>query len=155
MYEQLTPRKIMPPYIANGQLELQCITQTYHAPTNRKSHNRLHIQAAQHHRPLTGSVLYRLVKGTRVWSSWPRSLWPPCVADADIIFLPCGFFLSSIFFYSLISAAADWMSSILRLSANLESRSEMCYKWLAGNTGRNKIAICVPSHNFVGLYLCN
>ena len=21
-------------------------------------------------------------------------LWPPCVADADIIFLPCGFFLS-------------------------------------------------------------
>jgi len=27
-------------------------------------------------------------------------LWPPCVADADIIFLPCGFFLSSIFFYS-------------------------------------------------------
>jgi len=30
-------------------------------------------------------------------------LWPPCVADADIIFLPCGsfFYLSSIFFYSL------------------------------------------------------
>ena len=26
-------------------------------------------------------------------------LWPPCVADADIIFLPCGFFLSSIFFF--------------------------------------------------------
>ena len=25
-------------------------------------------------------------------------LWPPCIADADIIFLPCGFFLS--FFYS-------------------------------------------------------
>jgi len=24
----------------------------------------------------------------------PESLWPPCVADADIIFLPCGFFLS-------------------------------------------------------------
>jgi len=30
------------------------------------------------------------------------SLWPPCVADAVIIFLPCGFFLSSILylFYS-------------------------------------------------------
>jgi len=27
-------------------------------------------------------------------------LWPPCVADADIIFLPCGFFLLSSFFYS-------------------------------------------------------
>jgi len=26
-------------------------------------------------------------------------LWPPCVADADIIFLPCGFFPSSIFFF--------------------------------------------------------
>jgi len=26
-------------------------------------------------------------------------LWPPCVANADIIFLPCGFFLLS-FFYS-------------------------------------------------------
>jgi len=21
-----------------------------------------------------------------------RLLWPPCIADADIIFLPCGFF---------------------------------------------------------------
>ena len=29
-------------------------------------------------------------------------LWPPCIADADIIFLPCSFFLSSsiFFFYS-------------------------------------------------------
>jgi len=26
-------------------------------------------------------------------------LWPPCVADADIIFLPCGFFLLSIFYH--------------------------------------------------------
>ena len=41
------------------------------------------------------------------------SLWPPCVADADIIFLPCGFFLS-FFIPRLISAVADWMSTILR-----------------------------------------
>jgi len=27
-------------------------------------------------------------------------LWPPCLADADIILLPCGFYLLSIFFYS-------------------------------------------------------
>jgi len=27
-------------------------------------------------------------------------LWPPCVADADIIFLPCGFFY--LFFPRLI-----------------------------------------------------
>jgi len=41
-------------------------------------------------------------------------LWPPCVADADIIFLSCGFFhLLSFFFLRLISAIADWMSTIL------------------------------------------
>ena len=71
-------------------------------------------------------------------------LWPPCVADADILFLPCGFFLSSIFFYlffipRLISAAADWMSTILLHMvwpcANLECRTEMCCTRLAGNTG--------------------
>jgi len=36
--------------------------------------------------------------------------------------------------------------------------SEMCCTRLAENTGRKnceKIAICAPSHNFVGLYLCN
>jgi len=33
--------------------------------------------------------------------------------------------------------------------------SEMCCTRLTGNTGRKKIAICAPSHNFVGLYLCN
>ena len=38
--------------------------------------------------------------------------WPPCVADADIIFLSC-FFLLSFFFPRLISAVADWMSTIL------------------------------------------
>jgi len=26
-------------------------------------------------------------------------LWPPCIADADIIFLPCSFFLSSSFLF--------------------------------------------------------
>jgi len=31
--------------------------------------------------------------------AWAFCLWPPCVADADIIFLPCGFFPSSIFFF--------------------------------------------------------
>jgi len=37
-------------------------------------------------------------------------LWPPCVADADIMFLPCGFFffLSSIF-PRLISAVTHWI----------------------------------------------
>ena len=31
----------------------------------------------------------------------------------------------------------------------------MCFTRLAGNRGRKKIAIWAPSHNFVGLYLCN
>jgi len=33
--------------------------------------------------------------------------------------------------------------------------SEICCTQLAGNTGRKKIAICAPSHNFVHLYLRN
>ena len=40
-------------------------------------------------------------------------LWPSCAADADIIFLPCGFFFLSFLFPRLISAATDWMSTIL------------------------------------------
>jgi len=39
-------------------------------------------------------------------------LWPPCVANADILFYPSGYCLSS-FFPRLISAVADWMSTIL------------------------------------------
>jgi len=39
-------------------------------------------------------------------------LWPPCVADTDIIFLPCGFFFLS-FSPRLISVVGDWMSTIL------------------------------------------
>jgi len=38
-------------------------------------------------------------------------LWPPCVANADIIFFVM--FLLSSFFPRLVSAAADWMSTIL------------------------------------------
>jgi len=30
-------------------------------------------------------------------STWPRLLWPPCAADADIIFLPCDFYLVLLF----------------------------------------------------------
>jgi len=39
-------------------------------------------------------------------------LWPPCVADADIIFSSCGIFFLSSFFRRLISAVGDWMSTI-------------------------------------------
>ena len=55
------------------------------------------------------------------------------------------FFLLSFFFPRLISAAADWMSTIYfhtwcGLSANLRRRSETCCKRLAENTGRKKVA---------------
>jgi len=50
------------------------------------------------------------------WSSYCHMchsfLWPSYGIGQAIIFLPCGFFFSS-FFPHLISAAADWMSSIL------------------------------------------
>jgi len=68
-------------------------------------------------------------------------LWLPCVADADIISLHCGFFFLY-FFPRLISVVADWMSTILwhmcGLSTNLEWMSEMCCVRLAENTGRKK-----------------
>jgi len=51
-------------------------------------------------------------------------------------------FLSSNFFPRLISAAADWMSTILRHmvcpSANLDCRYEICCAWLAGNAEPKK-----------------
>ena len=66
------------------------------------------------------------------------------MADADIIFLPCGFYLSIFFIPRLISAAADWMSRYFHtwcgLSANLECRSEMCCTRLAANAGPKKVA---------------
>ena len=79
-------------------------------------------------------------------------LWPPCVADADIVFLSCGFFFLSFFFFPrLISAAADWMSTIFPhmvwITANLECRSEMCCTHLAGNAGRKKS----PGHHRITL----
>jgi len=43
-------------------------------------------------------------------------LWPPCVADADIILSSCGFkffFFVSSFLPRLITAVAEWMSTIL------------------------------------------
>jgi len=60
-------------------------------------------------------------------------LWPPCVADANIIFSSCGFFYVSFFSSPNLS---DRMSTIwCGLSANLECRSETCCAQLAANTG--------------------
>jgi len=79
-------------------------------------------------------------------------------------FLLLSFFLFFYLFPRLISAVADWTSSVDHIhtwcgpSANLECRSETCCTRLAGNAGpqnRQKFAIWAPSHKFVGLYLRN
>jgi len=46
-----------------------------------------------------GLALHRQQSGLDCGLSGILLLWPPCVADADIIFLPCSFFVSSIFFF--------------------------------------------------------
>jgi len=81
------------------------------------------------------------------------------------VFLPCGFYISSSFFVFFLASSQPLQIGCLGyfytwwgLSANLECRSEMCHMRLAENTGRKndaKIAICAPSHKFVGLYLRN
>jgi len=45
---------------------------------------------------LTRSLLKSIWQNTR----YASLLWPPCVADADVIFLPCGFFFFLSFFIS-------------------------------------------------------
>ena len=86
-------------------------------------------------------------------------LWRPYVADADIIFLPCGFFLS---FFPRLSQRPQigylpYFDTSCGPSANLECRSETCCTRLAGNAdpkNHQKVAIWAPSHNFVGQYIC-
>jgi len=85
-----------------------------------------------------------------------------CNSAGHYIFALWFVFLSFFFFFfpRLISVAADWMSTILphmemEVQIYNACRSEMCCTRLAGNTGRKKIAIFAPSHNFVGLYLRN
>jgi len=75
-------------------------------------------------------------------------LWPPCVADADIIFLPCGFFYLLSFFFSspnLIRRRLDvchtfthGVALVRILDAGLK-RAARCTR-LAPNTGRKKVA---------------
>jgi len=71
------------------------------------------------------------------------------IGRRPLYFCPVVSFFYLLFFPRLISYLDTWCS----FSANLECRSEMCCTRLSGNTGRKKIAILAPSHNFVGLYL--
>ena len=92
-------------------------------------------------------------------------LWSPYVIGQTIIFSSCSFFLlSSSFFSRLISAAAHWMSTILRHiygvalvrieNAGLKRAARGSLE-MQDSKNCQKLAICAPSHNFVGLYLRN
>ena len=56
-----------------------------------------------------------VAKRSSISATAEHLLWPPYGIGQAIIFLPCGFFLSYFFFFfpRLMSAAADWMSTIL------------------------------------------
>ena len=91
-------------------------------------------------------------------------LWPPCVADADIIFLPCGFFyLLSFFFCSpnLSIRSLDVCHTCTRgvalvriYDAGMKRAARGSLK-IQDAKNRQKFAILAPSHDFVGLYLRN
>jgi len=63
--------------------------------------------------PLGLPSITRILTGSST-AQW--FLWPPCVADADIIFLPCGFFLLS-FFYSSPNRSG-WRLDVYHTSAH-------------------------------------
>jgi len=73
-------------------------------------------------------------------------LWLPGIADADIIFLPCDFYLSSssLFFFVLAESQRSAIGCLpyfhtwCGLSANLECMSEICTQF-AKNTGCKKL----------------
>jgi len=54
----------------------------------------------------------RLIGQAIIFCRYGFFLWPPCILDADIIFLSRFFFFLSCF-SRLISSVADWMSTIL------------------------------------------
>jgi len=111
-------------------------------------------------------------RGRHLYSAGRPSRW----ASAHILVMAalrsrCGHYIFALWFLSfylsffphLISAATDWMSTILLYtwrgsSANLKCRFEMCCTRLAEIQDAKKsptIAIWAPSHNLVGLYLRN
>jgi len=70
-------------------------------------------------------------------------LWPPCVADADIIFLPCSLFFLLLLFFLAWSPPSQigclpYFHTWCGLRAGLRCRSEMCCTRFAENAGPKK-----------------
>ena len=79
-------------------------------------------------------------------------LWLPCVADADIIFCSCGYFLLSFFFPCPFSGCLPYFHTWCGLSTNLECRSEMSCTQLTGNT-RHKKSPSAHHHTSLSTYI--
>ena len=87
-------------------------------------------------------------------------LWPPCVADADIIFLSCGFFcLLSIYLLFFLAYSQPSQTGCLPyfhtwcgLGVNLGCRSETWCTRLAENTGCKKSSKIRHLRTIVQLY---
>jgi len=86
------------------------------------------------HRSCTriGLALFPGRRSYEVTKSGFSFLWPPCIADADIV-------LVSSFFLSSPNLRLDVYHTWCGLSANLICRSETCCTWFAENTGRKKL----------------
>jgi len=90
------------------------------------------VQPVSVHTPVNRSFVYCLRSRMYRLNISPLALtylWPPCVADADIIFCTYGFFFLSFFHtYSQLSEirCLPYFYTWCGLSANLECRSEMC-----------------------------
>jgi len=94
-----------------------------------------------------------------VWTS-PRLVCIHFRGLLAIMFLPFGFYLSSFFFFffpRIISADVYNASAPgVALDANLECRLKCAARGsltIQDAKMRHKIAICAPSHKFLGLYL--
>ena len=113
----------------------------------------------------TGRSCYELYITRRCNCTLQCSLWPPCVADADIIYLFCGFFfllfifcLSSIFFLAYYQPSQigclPYLHTWCGVSANLDARMKRAAGGslkIHGAKNCQKFAIWAPSHNFVRL----
>jgi len=87
--------------------------------------------------------------------------WPPCVADADIIFSSCGFFFLLFYFltYNLSGrrlevyhTSTHGVALVQIYKAGLKRAA--CGSLKIQDAKKSpKIAIWAPSHKFVGLYL--
>jgi len=85
------------------------------------------------------------------------------VPDADIIFLPCGFFFFFFFFSSpnlrrrrlhVCHTSTHGVALVQILDAGLKCAAHGSLE-MQDAENRQKFAIWAPSHNFVGLYLRN